>query len=272
MNEEQFEDLLPFYVLGSLSAEEQRDVESYLDANPDGRLRLEEYARTVEALPLAVQPVPPSARTKLELMRWIEADAEASARDRQSPPPVASKPVHTQPEPRPRPRSFAFPSLAFGIAGLLLAAVATLWAFSLQAEISRLETANQALQSQMQTQQALLVQIASPNTSSASLSGTEAQPGASGLFIADPGRPDGVLVLSGLPPLEAGQTYQLWMIEGDLPASAGLFNTDSQGQILLPVQAGQAVGSYDALGVSVEPQGGSGQPTGEIVVLSPLSF
>lgn len=181
-------------------------------------------------------------------------------------------PAGPKPDTGRRPRSFAFPSLAFALAGLLLAAAAAFWAFSLQAEIGRLKSANQALQGQLQTQQALLVQIVSPNTSSASLSGTEAQPEATGLLIADPNRPAGVLILSGLPPLETGQTYQLWMIQGDRPASAGLFNTDPQGQVLFPVQAGQAVGSYNALGVSVEPQGGSLQPTGEIVVLSPLTF
>jgi anti-sigma-K factor RskA len=39
----------------------------------------------------------------------------------------------------------------------------------------------------------------------------------------------------------------------------------------LAVQAADAIGSFDAIGVSIEPDGGSPQPTGDIVMLSNLS-
>ncbi len=57
----------------------------------------------------------------------------------------------------------------------------------------------------------------------------------------------------------------MWKITGEGPASAGIFGgTDSMEQLVnLPTDFFGA----DAVGVSVEPRGGSPQPTGDIVLL-----
>ena len=102
-----------------------------------------------------------------------------------------------------------------------------------------------------------------------SLKGTEAQPRAQGQLIADPAETSAVLVISGLPPLEAGKTYQVWLI-GDAPVSAGLLTVDENGQSVLIITSEESIGSFRSLGISIEPEGGSEQPTGEIVVLSDL--
>ena len=74
----------------------------------------------------------------------------------------------------------------------------------------------------------------------------------------------------GLTPLEAGKTYQVWLIQGETPVSAGLLKVDANGQGVLVVSSETPIGSFDALGISVEPEQGSPQPTGDIVVLSAL--
>ena len=96
------------------------------------------------------------------------------------------------------------------------------------------------------------------------------QPQAQGQLIADPKNNSGVLVISGLDQLEAGKTYQVWLIDASGPKSAGLLSVDSKGQAVLIVTSGETIGSFQSLGISVEPNGGSQQPTGEIVVLSDL--
>jgi anti-sigma-K factor RskA len=45
---------------------------------------------------------------------------------------------------------------------------------------------------------------------------------------------------------------------------------DENGQGVLIVTSELSIGSFQALGISVEPDGGSQQPTGDIVVLSDL--
>ncbi len=75
--------------------------------------------------------------------------------------------------------------------------------------------------------------------------------------------------VKGLDPAPAGKTYQLWYIgAGGTITSAGLFSVDADGsgQALL---AGQATPT-DKVAVSVEPTGGSEQPTTDPLVVLPL--
>src|SRR4029453_6246100 len=102
-----------------------------------------------------------------------------------------------------------------------------------------------------------------------SLKGTNVQPQAQGQLIADPASQSAVLVVTGLPPLEPGKTYQVWLIAG-APVSAGLLTVDSEGRGVFVVTKTESIGSFQSLGISVEPDGGSPQPTGDIVILSEL--
>ena len=74
--------------------------------------------------------------------------------------------------------------------------------------------------------------------------------------------------VAGLPPAPEGKAYQLWYVGTDEVArSAGLLTTgsDGQGELLLEGDANSAA----AVGMTLEPAGGSPQPTTEpIVVLS----
>ena len=75
--------------------------------------------------------------------------------------------------------------------------------------------------------------------------------------------------VKGLAPAPAGKTYQLWYIgAGGTITSAGLFTVDADGSgpALL---AGQATPT-DKVAVSVEPAGGSQQPTTDPLVVLPL--
>jgi anti-sigma-K factor RskA len=69
----------------------------------------------------------------------------------------------------------------------------------------------------------------------------------------------------GLPPLDAGRVYQLWTIRGTTATSAGTMTPDRNGRILHA--ASTASDAPDALGVTVEPAGGSTAPTLPVVML-----
>lgn len=76
--------------------------------------------------------------------------------------------------------------------------------------------------------------------------------------------------VEGLPPAPAGRTYQLWYIgRDDVVRSAGLFETapDGTGEALLEGDANTAA----AVGVSVEPAGGSPAPTTTPIVVLNLA-
>jgi anti-sigma-K factor RskA len=73
-----------------------------------------------------------------------------------------------------------------------------------------------------------------------------------------------VLVGRGMPVLPADQTYQLWMMsETGEPISGGVFRPDQSGNV--EVSASGDLDGVGRMGVSVEPAGGSAQPTLETV-------
>jgi anti-sigma-K factor RskA len=163
-------------------------------------------------------------------------------------------------------------ALSLGAAALAIVGVIVLSAqvSRLRNEISALSLALAAQSNQLEQINAQLPQATPSSVITVSLKGTDIQPQAQGQLIADPNSQSAVLVIVGLTPLEAGKTYQVWLIEGDAPVSAGLLKVDANGQGVLVVSSETPIGSFDALGISVEPEEGSLQPTGDIVVLSNL--
>ena len=76
--------------------------------------------------------------------------------------------------------------------------------------------------------------------------------------------------VTGLPPAPEGKTYQLWYVGSDEVArSAGLLTTgsDGRGELLLQGNANAAA----AVGMTLEPAGGSSQPTTEPLVVLTLA-
>lgn len=76
-------------------------------------------------------------------------------------------------------------------------------------------------------------------------------------------------VLTGtLPPVAADETYALWLIADDLPEPAGLFRPTLGRSVEVLVEGELAPGTV--LGLTIEPAGGSPQPTGAILLAEAL--
>ena len=97
------------------------------------------------------------------------------------------------------------------------------------------------------------------------LSGTEAEPGAAATLVQGPGADRSILMVRNLPKLPPGREYQVWRIKDDVPAGAGTFASLGEREQLITLSTDFA--GADAIGVSVEPLGGSFAPTGDIVLL-----
>ncbi len=76
-----------------------------------------------------------------------------------------------------------------------------------------------------------------------------------------------LLSADNLPPLRSGQVYQLWLRRGDAPQSAGLFEVDENGSGALMFLTTEPIGTFDAVGVTAEPAGGSPSPTSDPVLV-----
>jgi anti-sigma-K factor RskA len=266
--DKQIEELFAFYALDALNNEEKELVEAYLKEHPEARQQIEEMGSAVSALSYGVPPVDPSPRSKETLMRRVAADQRATSSMREQ-------------ESRPRVMRLGniFQAFSMGVA-----IVAIVWAVILNTQLAQLRnevlTLRNAIVAQANSLEQINQSVDQINAKlpqeipsavvTISLKGTDVQPQAQGQLIVDPNSESAVLVIAGLDQLEAGKTYQVWLIDGGTPVSAGLLTADENGQGVFIVTSEAAIGSFNALGISIEPEGGSPQPTGDIVVLSEL--
>ena len=101
-----------------------------------------------------------------------------------------------------------------------------------------------------------------------SVTGSADAPSISGRVVYVPGEDTAVMRLNGLPPLKEGDAYQLWVLRGGMPESAGLFQPTGPAQA---VRVADNVAGADALAVTAQPRTSRTAPEGPILVTAPLS-
>lgn len=249
------EDLFPFYALGTASPEERSAVEAYVAAHPEAQARLDAMLRSAAVLPYAASPVTPPPALKQRILDRARAEAASSRAARQ----VGE---------RSGPRGWLMP--AFSLASLFIAVAAILWGISLRNQVLELQLKTAALEQELNAQRNVLAQISSPTARTFAVAGTPLQPNAHGQFIADASSGSAVLIVSGLKPLTPDSTYEFWLIGAKNAAPAGIFRVDAAGRAILQVPSGVVLASYNAVGVSIEPAGGSQQPSKDIVMLGKI--
>lgn len=247
INNVQFDDLLPLYVLGALEPDELAAMEAYLAEHPEAQAEVAE-ARQVAALLAWTPPQhdpPPTLRARV--LERVQGEQAATAA--------------TQPGMWQWLRSALRPPVArvgFALSTALLVVTLFLGARTLQ------------VQQQVQQQQALIDLFESPNMQVASLVAPDVSTGVRLQMAFDPNGQLAQVVASNLPQLPASQTYQFWLI-GEEPVSGGVFRVDERGVGSLVVESNTPLSQYSSIGVSREPAGGSATPTtDQIVVLGDL--
>lgn len=238
------EDILAL-ALGQLGPADEQRVRAAIEADPalarDYRADLELLHGLPDSLPDA--PVPDGAEARLMDRLTRETSARASA----APTPPAA-PVGTPPNVPLYPDGQVPPTPARSPRGLN-------WRLMLLSVVAALT---------------LGVIFLRPPAEQSLLSQYQETPGAQSQPLAANGQPLGELIrlpdgraflhLNALAPQD--RVYQLWRIEGGKPISAGVF--DGQGIVIPRVEAGQTVA------VSVEPTGGSEQPTTTPILIQQL--
>ncbi|WP_420644901.1 anti-sigma factor domain-containing protein [Candidatus Leptofilum sp.] len=102
------------------------------------------------------------------------------------------------------------------------------------------------------------------------LPGTENQPEASAQIVIDPETNTALLIVDGMPALPENSVYQVLLIRGTEHETAETFRVDTDGEGVLLVNSTEPLQSFDSIGVSIEPEGGSVQRTGDIVLLGSI--
>ena len=158
----------------------------------------------------------------------------------------------------------ALPWLAWGgaLAATALGGGYLGWTLTaLEGELTERAREVTSLQQAIARQQELLKLLASPDTQVVALGGLEPSPAARGRmwWHREAG---GFFVASGLPAAPAGKTYQLWVIAGGTPRSAGVFDVDPKGTAALRVQPLRGAEKVEVFAATLEPAGGLPRPSG----------
>lgn len=250
MTDEHVDDLIDLYALGALEPDEQAAVDQHLDECRRCRNVLAEAKELVFLLAWTPHQHDPPPALQDRLMRRVK---QLQRLDGDEPVPWWQRLIPDL--------SMRTPQLAFGLAGVM-AVLLLFMGFrttALQQEVA-------SLRGQLQSQQLVVDVLRSPDTRVVALSKQPGVPAGDAQLLLDPGRNRAFLVTSALPSLPQAQTYQLWLIGNNTPVSMGTFEVNQQGVASIVVQANQPLSQYQAVGVSVEPEGGSPQPTNVILL------
>lgn len=231
MNESEVLQLIPEYVLGTLSEEERRQVDALLERSAEAREELRSY----QEMMVGVAALSPRRQAPAHLnadFKKLLAESTPAA------------PVITTATKR--------PPLRINSQGIFLALVATIvLIFGVGLLVRSLQTYNQQQQIAAITGDATAVRVT-----------LDVQPdsGAQGQvsFVAIPGQDHGVL-LGSLPDLPSDRQYQLWIIADETPIGVKVYDAaelTSDILIDLPVSAHNF-----GVGITIEPRGGSKAPT-----------
>lgn len=253
------EELAASYALGSLGASERDDFALHIEVCGVCKQLVAEFWTTAGMLDEAQEEQESSASLRNRIMSSTYAPVERTAAE-QGRPPVQAAHAKRAPQRMWTGRSAPFAAMAAAAAVIAVIALAV-WNISLQ---GRLDDSQQ----QVDNWQAMAEVIASGGQR-IDLQGTENAPGAYAALFKDPDSDTAYMVFHDLPRPEGDDVFQLWVITGETPRSAGLIYPSAVGSG--PVMVQMQLNGADAVGVSKEPPGGSDEPIGPIVLLGELT-
>ena len=235
--EEHVLDLLPAYALDCLDETETIQVAEHLAGCAECRAELLAYQATADQLVLAAPMVDPPPALRSRLLERIQPSTTSLPQPQSS---WWSSFSHI----------FRQTAPVWGGVGLLLILFLAASNFWLWQQVNQIRTDT--------TSPTLMRTV--------TLTGTAAAPEASGLVAISLDGEHGSLVVDRLPPLGESEQYQLWLIQDGHRDSGGVFSVGEEGYGSLWVSSPQPLGDYSALGITIEPAGGSPGPTGPKVM------
>ncbi|MGI8649427.1 MAG: anti-sigma factor [Rubrobacter sp.] len=251
MNRDKFEDLKDAYALSALAPDEARDFEAYIRQHPELQAEVDELAGVASLLAFSAADREPPKSLRKNLVKTVASEARPRGAARNHRRGLGAALASLADFLRARP-------LAFGTAGLLVVGLLS-WNVLLQGQLEMLRGDNSSLQAQIESPSS------SPEDSSTSrvlamdgqgnMSSVEAE-------VVSYKNGQAVLVAQNMPDIPDGETFQIWVLNNGEASPSGVF--ESQGPSAdSPVAAyvNHSIEGADAVAVTVEPEGGSEQPT-----------
>jgi anti-sigma-K factor RskA len=233
-----FQENLAAYALGALDPQEAAALERHLKTCEPCRLELATYERVGAGLLTALPPHAPRPAVKRGLQKRLAG--------------ITS---------RPRPQLNLSP--AQWLVSGLLAALVVLNAL-LVSQVYTLRQEQAEIAAQHKSDQTALAMLAYPSTRSLAFD----QNGVVGSLLVDEQRNLVGVFAWNLPQPTGGQTYEVWLIDKQGQRTRAGFLVPEAGYpfVSTVVWSPQPLSNYTGIGVTVEPTGGSAQPTGRRIL------
>jgi anti-sigma-K factor RskA len=237
MNHERFDEVIDAYVLGALPEQERRELEEYLAAHPERQAEIDELGNVASLLALS----PPEQEPSPELRRSIMAVVEA-----QRPPARTRSWLAGVKE------LLSVRNLALGAAALLVIGLFS-WNMLLQGQVQDLQGQVASLQDSQQSRMVALAGTGAAQRAEAEV-----------ILLKDH---KAVLMAEDMPRVPENKTYQIWVIEDDVPQPSGLFEADGD---TVAAVVEKPLDEDDVIAITIEPNGGSQQPTTDPMLTAKL--
>jgi anti-sigma-K factor RskA len=254
------QDLAAAYALGALAADEARRFEAYLATSPEAQRELAEYREVAALLALAGAEGAPSADLRGRVVRNAGAGKARALPD-------VSRQTFPAPSRVPWLAVAASLLLAVGLGAALVSTRGRLT--SAVAALSERERTLAQTEQRLSEREATLSSLLEPGVQLFQLTANgDPDPGIQ-LFW---NRAQHRAIVNGyrLKAVPAGRAYQLWFIKDGRPVPSVTFKPEADGHAKveqIPVPDG---GAISAAAITVEPEGGSAQPTSPIVMVGSL--
>ena len=282
--------ILEQYALGELSPAEQAVVEAHAASHPEIREELQQVQAALGFYAEAHAITPPAGMRERVLANVLaqiappastlraDVDAVAQANPATSPPVPVAQPLVAAPQAVVRPMSSApvaeparrsIWAMAASVALILSLGVNALFysrwreasdeVVALQSDKARFATTTTVVQKQRDDLRQENQVLRSDEFRTVALAGTKTAPAARAKVLYNPTTRKVYVDVRSLPALPAGKQYQLWALDNGKPVDAGvLLAATATGE---GIQQMKDISSAQAFAMTVEPVGGSVNPT-----------
>ena len=254
------QDLAAAYALGALSADEARRFEAYLATSPEAQRELAEYREVAALRALSGTDAAPSIELRSRVVATVAAGKWRALPD-------ASRQAFPAPSRVPWLAAAASLLLAVGMGAALVSTRGRLT--TTETALGERERILAQTERRLTEREATLNALLEPGVQLFQLTASgDPEPGIQ-LFW---NRRQQRAIVNGyrLKPVPAGRVYQLWFIKDGRPVPSVTFKPEDDGHATveqIPVPEG---GPLTAAAITVEPEGGSAQPTSAIVLVGSL--
>jgi anti-sigma-K factor RskA len=254
----QFAEALALYAMGSLdNAQERAGLEAHLGTCGECRRELEALRADVALLALSVSGPQPPQRARQRLLDAITAESRRA--------PDTATPLVVG---RLRPRWLTLAPIAVALA-------LAIFSLGLLLEVQRLKNDNTKIAAELKSEiersrdaREIVAMLKDPNAQQMTLVSNRKppEPQVKTIYVRDKGHV--LLIANNLPEPPLNKAYELWLLpaRGGEPMPAGTFKTDWRGHGLMLHPMETAGVDAKGFAITMEPEGGSPRPTGDILM------